>query len=102
MTNTAPMQAQGFNEGKGKPFTADDIRFTTKGNVLYAITLGKPLGPEVLIKSLAANTNTQVGKVELLGNPNRLNFTQTDDGLHVTLPNQLTQQPAYVFKLSLT
>lgn len=33
----AALSAQGFNEGKGKSFTAEDIRFATKGGVLYAI-----------------------------------------------------------------
>ena len=40
--NAAPISAQGFNEGKNKPFTAQDIRFTTKGNTLYAIAMGWP------------------------------------------------------------
>jgi alpha-L-fucosidase len=38
----AVLSAQGFNEGKGKPFTAADVRFTIKGNVLYTIVLGTP------------------------------------------------------------
>jgi alpha-L-fucosidase len=29
--SAAPISAQGFNEGKGKPFGAEDIRFTVKG-----------------------------------------------------------------------
>ena len=36
------LSAQGFNEGKGKPFTAEDIRFTAKGDTLYVIALGWP------------------------------------------------------------
>jgi hypothetical protein len=40
--DSAPLSAQGLNEGKGKPFTAEDIRFTTKGDAIYAILLGKP------------------------------------------------------------
>ena len=38
------MSAQGFNEGKGKPFTAADVRFTQAkdGKTLYAIVLGAP------------------------------------------------------------
>ncbi|WP_261387861.1 hypothetical protein [Chitinophaga pinensis] len=31
MQETAALTAQGFNEGKGKPFSAEDIRFTRKG-----------------------------------------------------------------------
>ena len=40
----APLSRQGFNEGKGMPFTAADIRYTAKGKVLYALTLGRPPG----------------------------------------------------------
>ncbi len=36
LSAAAPINAQGFNEGKGKPFTAEDVRFTTKGDTLYA------------------------------------------------------------------
>jgi len=33
-----------LSEGKQKPFTPRNIRFTTKGDALYAITLGRPEG----------------------------------------------------------
>ena len=32
----------GFSEGADKPFGPQDIRFTTKGDALYAIALGWP------------------------------------------------------------
>ena len=40
----AALSAQGFNEGKGKAFTSEDVRFTqTKdGKTFYAIVLGAP------------------------------------------------------------
>ncbi len=47
----AALSAQGFNEGKGKPFTAEDVRFTTKGETLYVIVLGRPQ-QDLQIKSL--------------------------------------------------
>lgn len=31
-----PINAQGFNEGRHKPYTSEDIRFVTKGDALYA------------------------------------------------------------------
>jgi len=54
MESAAALTAQGFNEGKGKPFTAEDIRFTAKGNTLYAIALGTPSANKILIKTLSA------------------------------------------------
>ena len=41
-----------FNESSNLRYTAQDIRFTAKGNVLYATALGWP-GEKILIKSLA-------------------------------------------------
>ncbi len=72
-----------FGEGKMKPFTAQDIRFTTKGPVLYAITLGRPVGT-VDIASLA-NMGT-VRRVEVVGSTAPLQFNQDGRGLHVTVP----------------
>jgi alpha-L-fucosidase len=82
--------AQGnFNEGKGRPYTGQDIRFTTKGGKLYAYTLG-PSDDDVLrIKTLGTNGTTAVKKVErveLLGSSAPLKFEQTADALVVTLP----------------
>ena len=36
----APTKVGNFNEGKGKPFTGEDVRFTTKDGVLYMIASG--------------------------------------------------------------
>lgn len=99
MESAAPISAQGFNEGKGKPFEAEDIRFTTKGKTLYAVMLGWPVNKTALIKKLAAND--QVGKisqVSLLGN-DRLNFQQTSEGLKVQLPEQPPCKNAFVLKI---
>jgi hypothetical protein len=35
----------GFSEGHDQAFSARDIRFTTKGDALYALTLGWPENP---------------------------------------------------------
>ena len=43
-----------FSEDKLKPFTAEDIRFTKKGETLYAIFLDWPQG-ESAIQSLGSN-----------------------------------------------
>ncbi|HVW74880.1 MAG TPA: alpha-L-fucosidase [Rhizomicrobium sp.] len=73
-----------FGEGKLKPFEAADIRFTTKGSTLYAMTLGAPKA-QVHIRSLAQRGT--VRRVEILGAPGPLAFQQDGDGLHVTVPD---------------
>jgi alpha-L-fucosidase len=97
--SAAPITAQGFNEGKGKPFEAEDFRFTTKGKTLYAIMLGWPSEKAALIKKLAANSQVgKVSRVSLLGN-DRLNFEQTAEGLKVQLPETPPCKSAFVFKI---
>ena len=75
--------------GIGPEYTAADIRFTKKGDLLYAIALGWPPGGKLTIKSLATNAPHYPGKisrVELLGSPANLAFTRDENGLAVTIP----------------
>ncbi|MGP8238567.1 MAG: alpha-L-fucosidase C-terminal domain-containing protein, partial [Limisphaerales bacterium] len=68
-----------------------DIRFTTKGKILYAIALGWPDDGKFIIKSLAKTNDAsmnQIDRVELLGGTGALEFTQTADALTVELPAQ--------------
>jgi alpha-L-fucosidase len=96
MQQTAALNAQGFNEGKGKPFTAEDLRFVQKAGNLYATTMGVPT-KEVLIKSLAAKRATGV---RLLGYKDTLNWKNTENGLLISLPDQMPTDIASVFEIS--
>jgi alpha-L-fucosidase len=103
MESAAPINAQGFNEGKGKPFTADDIRFTTKGKTLYAIAMGWPGEKGSLIKTLANSSpqlaGQKVSAVSLLGSHSKLNWQQTNEGLKIETPAQQPENKAIVFKI---
>lgn len=93
LDHTAPLSAQGFNEGKGKPYTAADIRFVTKGDALYATVMECPENGKVLIKALAAGSPYYpgtIGKVSLPGNDASLPFTRNAEGLAVELPGKLS------------
>jgi alpha-L-fucosidase len=49
-------------------YATEDFRFTTKGNVMYAIELGWPAGNEGVIRSLGpAAGSGRVKSVDLLG-----------------------------------
>jgi alpha-L-fucosidase len=92
----------GFSERADKGFTSEDIRFTTKGPMLYAIALKWPKGGKLLIRSLAAYQR-QWGKVEhvtLLGHPGSLTWSQTDQGLSVTLPGKKPCDGAVALKIT--
>ena len=98
----AALSAQGFNEGKGKPFTAEDIRFTAKGDALYAIALGSPTN-SVSIHSLGKSANLlgrSVGNVELLGSPETIQWRQTADALVISQPKTKPNDFAVVFKIT--
>lgn len=98
IAGAAPISAQGFNEGKGKPFIAEDIRFTKKDKTLYAILLGWPESKTSLIKSLNVGVD-KVENVQLLGHKGNLVFEQNGDGLRVTLPDTPPCKEAYVLKI---
>ncbi|HVT30225.1 MAG TPA: alpha-L-fucosidase, partial [Lacipirellulaceae bacterium] len=83
--------AGSFAERKRAAFTASDIRFTTKGQILYAIALGWPENGKLLIKSLSCRTRLASGdlrSVQLLGYDGELRWQRTDQGLVVSLPDK--------------
>ena len=101
----AALSAQGFNEGKGKPFTAEDVRFTQSkdGRTLYAIVLGAPTNG-VNLKSLgksAGGLNTSIRQVQLLGSKEDISWTQTDPALVIAPVSQLSNNFAVVFRITL-
>lgn len=98
MESTAPLSGPGFNEGKGKPFGSSDIRFVTKGNILYATLLGWPADQKAIIKTLSEGTG-KVEKVSLIGQYKTLSFQQTTEGLKIDLPQQTPGSSAFVLKI---
>jgi alpha-L-fucosidase len=89
-----------FGESDAKPFTAQDIRFTTRHGVLYALVLSWPDTNTLTIKSLAAGVPGQVRRVELLGTGQTLRHLRNDQGLTITLPQHKTGDHAHAFKIS--
>ena len=105
MASAAPLSAQGFNEGKGKPFTAEDVRFTQSknGKTLYAIIMGSPTNT-VTIKSLGTNAKlleTKIAKITLLGSKEKVKWAQTADALTIEAPEAKPSNIAIVFKITL-
>jgi alpha-L-fucosidase len=90
------------SEAADKPFTAEDVRFTAKGEVVYATILAWPKTGTVTIRSLATGSDHWPGEiksVELLGSKGPLAFDRTDGGLRVELPKTKPCEGAYVLKL---
>jgi alpha-L-fucosidase len=99
----APMSGPGFNEGKNKPFTSADIRFTTKGDAIYAFVMGWPADGKVSIKTMRSGSphlTKSISRVEFVGRAKQLAFKQTAEGLQVTLPGDAPALP-YAFALKI-
>ena len=88
-----------YKEGGFAKMTALDIRFTTKGDSLYAIALGWPEDGKLQIRSLAKSSG-QINNVSLLGHGGKLAWAQTDDALVVTLPESRVSKYAVAVKIS--
>ena len=90
--------------GLGPNLTASDIRFTTKGDILYAVVMGWPDGGKINIKALAtnsANYQGDIGSVQMLGSSGNLEIARDENGLAVTLPAQRSETDNYGIALKI-
>ncbi len=93
---------QNFSE-KTRPHTAEDIRFTAKGNLLYAFVLAWPADGKVRIKTLrkgGEHAPASIRRVELIGASAPLRHSQTSDALEVTMPPDKPNPYAYVLRIT--
>jgi alpha-L-fucosidase len=96
MTKAGP-----FMEDQEVEYTPQDIRFTVKGDVLYAICLGWPEG-QVTIESLAGLYEEEIESVRMLGVDQELEWSLSLAGLKVKTPAEKPCENAYVLKITRT
>jgi alpha-L-fucosidase len=92
-----------FHDTATQPYTSQDIRFTTRGNVLYAITLGWPADGNITIRSLAEGSAAGLGaiqNVQLVGSDATLQWKRDSDGLKLALPAEKTGEYAWAFRIT--
>ena len=85
------------------PFTFKDIRYTTKGEYLYAFVLDWP-GKRNVEMAFLAPGNHRIGKiksVELLGCDGEIKWEHHPDGLRVWFPKEKPCDFAYGLKIHL-
>lgn len=77
------------------------IRFTVKGDILYAIIVGKWPGASALITSLADGQDLtgKIKSVTMLGSDGQLTFTQDSNGLKINLPSTPPCDVAFTLKI---
>jgi alpha-L-fucosidase len=92
-----------FGEENGKSYTAEDIRFTTKGKTLFAIVLAWPEQGRLEVKSLGKDAGLlphDPREVKLLGHTAPLKFRREPQALVVDLPKTKPCDHAYVLKIN--
>ena len=91
-----------FNEDKLR-YTAHDIRFTTKGDTLYAFCLGEPTS-DININSLGKDSKfsgKKIASVTMLGGSGKLQWKQKKDALIIkkTFKMPVEDVPVVAFKI---
>ena len=85
-------------------YSSEDIRFTTKGGVLYAIVLGWPKDGKITIRCLAQPTGDKAAnalqKIRMLGSADNLAWTQDASGVTVQFPVQKPCDVAYTLEIT--
>ena len=92
------------SEGDNKGFTAQDIRFTTKNDIIYAIVLDIPQNGSTLIKSFADTglfNADQIKSIEVLGQNVKPNWEMTEEGLIVRYNEKIRTKSALAIKIAL-
>jgi len=91
-------------------YVSDDIRFTVKGNNLYAIALAWP-EDELAIHSITTNYfpnedfvgiyPSEIKSISMLGDGKELDWKVSEEGLIVKTPKRKPCEHAFVFKIEL-
>jgi len=84
-------------------FDHRDIRFTTKGDALYAFALGLPPDGTIRIGALRTGSDhypRPIGRVELLGSSVDLKWTRTGEALVINLPAGAASPYPIAFRIS--
>jgi alpha-L-fucosidase len=87
----------GVRDVRSRPYTIEDIRFTTRGDALYAYLLAPQPATQAVIKSLTTNSphigGRMVKDITLVGG-SKLEWSQGEQGLSVKLPEKLPSTEA--------
>jgi alpha-L-fucosidase len=91
--------AGSFVDRQLKPFTPQDVRFTTKGDTLYTILLDIPTAA-VTVKSLATTANNGIIEtVEMVGSGEPVLWKQTAEGLVIQPVKQYPSEYAVAYRV---
>jgi alpha-L-fucosidase len=84
-----------------RPYESSDIRFTTKGETLYAFCMNKPTGA-IKITSLGKSSKLNdkaIASVKILGSNEKLAWKQEAGALVISKPSKLPEWQVVTFKI---
>lgn len=83
-------------------FTAEDVRYTRRGDILYAIILGWP-GANQKFQFDELNAGNFEGKtiseISVLGSSEKIDWDHSNESLSVQMPSETPSEKAIVFKI---
>ena len=100
----AALFSQGFNEGKRKPFTPADVRYTASkdGKAIYVIAMGVSTEPLRLSAFGRAAGAPRIASVSVLGSQDIPRWTQSENDIVIEpMAQPPVDTPAVVYKLDL-
>jgi alpha-L-fucosidase len=92
-----------FGDQKAPVYTPEDIRFTSKDNIIYAFCLDVPVKTKIYIKSLGSGNDmpVRIKSIELLGSSEKIRWSQKKDLLVIDSPKSIPCREAVGFKILL-
>ncbi len=96
-----PLKVKDGRQGENhRDFSPQDIRFTTKDDVLYAFVLAPPT-QDIEIRTLARGglLEREIASIELMGSSETIQWNRTDSGLTIALPEKLPGQYVNGFRI---
>lgn len=91
-----------FSERKMKPFTAEDVRFTAKGDKVFVFCLGWP-ERDIVIRALGGKAGfwqRKIERIRILGSEERVVWSVDDEALHIRRPEQRVSEWTLAFEVS--
>ncbi len=85
------------------PYTSDDIRYNTRGDILYAFILDWPGSSKIVTFEHLSPGNARIGEiseVSMLGYDGPLSWEHHGDGLKVEMPRYKPSDYAYALKIT--
>jgi alpha-L-fucosidase len=81
------------------PFNAKDIRFTKKGEIVYAITLGLPRANTVILSMGSKTGNGIIEKIEMVGSNEKIGWRQKEDALIIEPSKEYPSKNAVAYRI---